>query len=234
MAWKVTVKDESDDFDDQTDEADLADDDLDYDYEDESYDDQRVGLFATPGRTIALVSSGIVLVFVLGIAVWLLATRQPVPASGASNLREYDPVPAVRVGSIAPDFQLNDLYSGKSVKLSSFRGKPLWVNFWATWCTFCKIEMPEMKQRYDKFKDKDLAILGVDLNEDNNTVKQYVQQGKYDWNFVIDPGPVNQQYFVTGLPTHVFIDKNGVIRSLVVGGINGDQMDESLAKIISQ
>ena len=76
MAWKVTVKDESDVFDDQTDEADLADDDLDYDYEDESYDDQRVGLFATPGRTIALVSSGIVLVFVLGIAVWLLATRQ--------------------------------------------------------------------------------------------------------------------------------------------------------------
>lgn len=222
MAWKVTVTKEDDDLEYQDNQSEIADDGLDYDY-DEGFEDAPVGLFATPGRIIALVSSVVVLVFVLGIGAWLL-TRPAGPKL---------PV-AVRVGAIAPDFQLNDIYDGKPVKLSSLRGNPVWVNFWASWCAPCKAEMPEMKTRYDQFKAKGLTILGVDLKEDNATVRQFTKLNNYDWKFVIDAGPVSDRYVVSGIPTHVFLDKDGVIRSLVVGGISGDMMDQSLAKIIDQ
>lgn len=206
----------------------------DYECEDGDYAYEPDGLFSTPGRVIALVSLVLMLFVVAGLAAWLLGKSTSTASSGPP------PIPAgvqtgVRVGALPPDFELNDANTGKPVKLSSLRGNPVWVNFWASWCAPCRAEMPEMKQRYAKYKDKGLVILGVDLGEDSATVNQFTQLNGYDWTFVLDSNQqVSQQYFVSGIPTHLFLDKAGVIRAMTVGGISGDMMNDSLTKIIGQ
>src|SRR5947208_2331544 len=67
-----------------------------------------------------------------------------------------------RVGMPAPDFQLDDVNTGLPVSLSALRGRPVWINFWATWCPACEVELPKMKQWYDKYKSRGLALVGID------------------------------------------------------------------------
>lgn len=205
--------------------------------------DTPAGMFSTPGRIVAFTGSVVVLLVVAGVVAWLLGTRPQyanqnvyaiTDANGNQIRNAAGLETAVRVGALAPDFELNDVYTGKPVKLSSFNGRPVWVNFWASWCPPCKAELPDMKQRYDKYRGKGLVLLGVDLREDNATVKQFTQLNSYDWTFVIDSGDVSDRYFVTGIPTHVFVDKTGVIKSMQVGGISGDMMDQALTQIVGQ
>ena len=73
-------------------------------------------------------------------------------------------------GNRAPAFTLTDQH-GKKVKLSDFKGRPVWINFWATWCPPCKEEMPQMQAVYQAHKDSDLVILGVDFKEDRALVR---------------------------------------------------------------
>lgn len=221
-----------------------SDNDLSEAYVDENYDEYETdetpppGLLSTPGRVITLAASVLMLVLVTGIVAWLLGAKAGKTASyvgassntGVSNLQT-----AVKVGALAPDFALNEIYTGKLTSLASLQGKPVWVNFWASWCGPCKAEMPEMKQRYAKYKDKGLVILGVDDKEDNATVKQFTELNDYKWTFVIDgDGSVLQKYVISGIPTHMFLDKSGVIRYMIVGGISGDMMDDGLNKIMSE
>ena len=144
-----------------------------FDTEEGDYAYEPDGIFSTPMRVIALVSLALMLFLVAGVAAWLLG-------KGAAASAGPPPLPAgvqsgVRVGALPPDFQLNDAVSGQPVRLSSLRGKPVWVNFWASWCAPCKAEMPEMKQRYAKYKDMGLVIVGVDLGEDSRTVKLFTR-----------------------------------------------------------
>ena len=204
--------------------------------DEEEYEDQPVGLFGTPGRAIALTFSALLLLVIVGISAWLLGqgTRGGLPAYASNGTNSATGSnTGVQIGLTPPDFELIDMYTGKGVKLSSLRGKPVWINFWATWCAPCRSEMPQMKERYAKYRDKGLVILGVDDMEDNATVSQYVKEGGYDWTFVIDgDGAVLEKYNVTGIPTHVFVDKTGIIRSIMVGGISGPMMDDGLKKIM--
>jgi thiol-disulfide isomerase/thioredoxin len=140
-----------------------------------------------------------------------------------------------RPGYLAPDFTLTDLNGGQ-VKLSSFRGvKPVWVNFWATWCPPCRAEMPEMQKIYEKYKDKGIEFLGVDVQEGNSTVSDFVKNGGFGWNFLLDgDGNVSRKYYVSGIPTHVFIGRDGVIKDLVVSGLSNDMMESELTKLLAQ
>src|SRR5438105_1373487 len=155
--------DEHTDFDYEGEDSGVNDDPG---YASEYIDDDNdapVGMFSTPGRIVAFTSSVVVLLVVAGAVAWLLGTRA---SDTGKNVYSTDPngkpiggntaglETAVKVGALAPDFELSDVYTGKPVKLSSFRGKPVWVNFWASWCPPCKAELPDMKQKYDKYKDK--------------------------------------------------------------------------------
>lgn len=213
-----------------------------YGYNDDEYYDEpeaAPGLFGSRGRVLALVGSLLALVLVAGAVVGLVNSR-----NSANSLNSYSVVnsnagagnldTAPRVGALAPDFTLQDV-DGKTVKLSSYRGKPVWVNFWASWCPPCKAEMPYMKQKYAKYKDQGLVILGVDLREDAPTVKQFVTSNGYDWTFPMDvDGNVAQQYYVSAIPTHVFVGTDGVIKSMQIGGIPEGLMEQRLATILGK
>ncbi|MEO6456888.1 MAG: TlpA disulfide reductase family protein [Chloroflexia bacterium] len=142
--------------------------------------------------------------------------------------------PAPRVDRYPPDFALQTI-DGEVIKLSELRGKPVWINFWATWCPPCRAEMPEMKQRYAKLKEQGLVIIGVDVGEDTEIVNQFVTSKGFDWTFVVDDtNDISQQYLVSGIPAHFFVGRDGLIKAVQMGGIPGNMMDRHLATIIGR
>lgn len=123
------------------------------------------------------------------------------------------------IGSTAPDFTLEDL-DGERVKLSDFRGQPVMVNFWATWCGPCKLEMPHMQEVQDKLSaETGFTILAVNLGEDKDTADTFLQENKFNFTTLLDKDRTVAygKYKLIGLPTSFFIDKNGIIKEIQVG-----------------
>ncbi len=138
--------------------------------------------------------------------------------------------PAPEIGRLAPNFTLVDL-EGNTVTLSDFQGKTVFVNFWATWCPPCRAEMPEMEAVYQEYKDKDVVVIGVDIQEPEDVVRQFVEQGGYSWTFVLDTsGEVAANYRITAIPTSFFIDREGIIQVVNIGAMTKRAMENKLAE----
>lgn len=123
----------------------------------------------------------------------------------------------IEVGEIAPDFTLNDL-DGKPLSLSSLRGKHVVIDFWGTWCIYCVLGMPEMKNYYDKYSDK-LEILSVDCGDAQEDWKKAVKDIGMNWKNVIndEKNDISELYKVEGFPTKIVLDPKGKILKVVVG-----------------
>lgn len=135
------------------------------------------------------------------------------------------------IGTLAPDFQLMSL-EGKPVKLSDFRGRPVLLNFWATWCGPCKAEMPLLSKTHEELKDEGLVILAVDVQESPSVVQRYAEQNKLPFLIVLDQtGVVAEHYRVRAYPTTFFIDANGVIQSWQIGTLSKTTLDRHLDRI---
>ncbi|HMA35407.1 MAG TPA: TlpA disulfide reductase family protein [Chloroflexia bacterium] len=131
----------------------------------------------------------------------------------------------------APEFTATTL-DGAAVDLRALRGRPVWINFWATWCPPCKAEMPLMEQQYQQHQAEGLVILGVNLQESPATVRAWTQD-TFHWSFVIDTGGhLADLYNLEGVPSHVFIDRAGVIKSIHVGDLAAADMATNLAGIL--
>jgi thiol-disulfide isomerase/thioredoxin len=111
----------------------------------------------------------------------------------------------------APDFELKDL-SGKKVSLSSLRGKPVMLDFWATWCGPCQMSIPTVQKFYETHKDKGLVVLGVNVDEDPSNVYAFVKHFNMTYPVLYGGGtPISDAYGVEGIPMFVFIDPQGRI-----------------------
>ena len=145
---------------------------------------------------------------------WIFLTRLP---SGTTN---YGEQPAPRKGFYAPEFSL-ELLSGGQVTLSDLRGKVVLVNFWASWCPPCRLEMPAIEKAANLYKERDVVILGVNTTyqDSEKNAATFVKDHNLTFAIPLDrDGKVSKQYTLSGLPTTFFIDRTGVIRSVVVGG----------------
>jgi thiol-disulfide isomerase/thioredoxin len=184
---------------------------------------QRRGFELAPAHFLIVGVLGLLLL-AIGVGQWLTSTR--------STAAETGPRQAPRVGMPAPDFALIDLATGERVSLLSLRGKPVWINFWATWCEACRVEMPAMQKVYEQYKDDGLVILGVDAQESPEAVSKYTTEGGYTWTFLIDTdGSVLNEYFVFAIPTHFFIGRDGVIKGIEVGAPPGESVERHLKEI---
>lgn len=129
------------------------------------------------------------------------------------------------VGNIAPDFTLKDV-NGNVVTLSKMKGKKVILNFWATTCPYCKIEMPELNRFIKNHKD-DTILLAVDLGENLSKVKDYLNGKGYEFTVLLDSDlKTAYDYKVQFIPMSYFIDKDGVIRAISNGAMTYDEIEE--------
>ena len=137
----------------------------------------------------------------LALAVAFLAgCSKPAPALRAEKDRKK-----------APDFALKDV-SGKVVKLSDYRGKVVFVNFWATWCGPCKVEIPWFIDFQQTYKDRNFEIVGISMDEDGWTsVKPYVEQHKINYQIVLGTEETATLFNLNAYPTTYVIDRDGRI-----------------------
>ena len=128
----------------------------------------------------------------------------------------------VEEGKEAPDFALDNLYIDK-ISLSDFRGKIVLLNFWATWCQWCDLEMPDLNKL--NAENEDLVVLAVNVMEDEWKVRRYIQDGGYEFEVAFDfDGKLAGDYLVEGLPSSFFIDKDGVLQLAYSGMLTYEQM----------
>ena len=133
------------------------------------------------------------------------------------------------VGKEAPNFTLKNL-EGKEVSLSDYKGKIVLINFWATWCKYCDIEMPDIQKISDE--NEDVVVLAVDVMEDKKTVSKYIEKGNYDFEVVLDEdGDIARTYLVSAYPTTYFVDKEGKLIGGVPGMMKYAQINEILGNI---
>ena len=155
-----------------------------------------------------------------------------VPAPEATPTLPHPPERAA-VGYAAPNFSAARLSDGTRVRLSELRGKAVWINFWATTCEPCRLEMPVMQTLYDRYQDR-LEIIGVSP-EGASTAIPYIAEHGYTWTFVLDEGRRFSSRYRTGaLPTHFFISRAGLITKVAYGELSETQMNGYLGEALDQ
>lgn len=145
---------------------------------------------------------------------WVLLSRIP---PGTQNVSAFQ---APRSGFTAPDFIL-DTHAGGHVSLSDLRGKPVIINFWASWCPPCRAEMPAFQEAADEFSDTDLVILGVNSTSQDSLsdVNLFIDDYQLEFTIPLDlSGEVSRDYQIHSLPTTYFINEDGTIVKVIVGG----------------
>lgn len=131
-------------------------------------------------------------------------------------------LPPVARPFVAADFALK-AEDGKVYRLSDYRGKVVILNFWATWCPPCREEMPAMERAWQKVRDRNIAILAVNVGEDADTIFEFTGHYPVGFPLLMDrDGKVIQQYPVTGLPTTYIIDPRGRVTHRAVGAREWD------------
>jgi cytochrome c biogenesis protein CcmG/thiol:disulfide interchange protein DsbE len=117
----------------------------------------------------------------------------------------------------APDFVVSDA-SGKPVKLSDFRGKTIVLNFWATWCEPCKVEIPMLKDLQQAYQDRDFTVVGVSLEPEGwSSVKPYMETAQFNYPVMVGGEDIAALYGLEAIPTSLVIDKFGRIAAIHVG-----------------
>lgn len=146
-------------------------------------------------------------------------------STSSANLSTFSPqINSNAFNSKAIDFKLKDL-NDKEVSLSDLRGKRVFLNFWASWCPPCRGEMPDIEKLYEETKDSDLAIIAINLGEDNSTVKSFIDKNNYKFRILLDSDEdVAEKYSITSIPTSFFIDKNGTIVAKKIGAMTYEEM----------
>ncbi len=155
---------------------------------------------------------------------------------GAESATIIDPVRNERtqglgvspsIYQLAPNFEAQDL-DGNVVRLSDFQGKPVILNFWATWCTSCRAEIPALQRVFDERKDEGLEVIGVGWGERSvGTARSYMEGLDATFLVAMDPtGGVGDAYRVLGLPLTLAIDRDGVIQESVNGELTYKAFDQ--------
>jgi thiol-disulfide isomerase/thioredoxin len=188
----------------------------------------------------------VVIIIVMGVFVYLELSRTfdfMWQRSGSPPTIANDALVEVDEGATNGEVVLNEVsqeegdelkwisLEGDTLSLSDFEGKPLLVNFWATWCPPCLAEMPLIQDIADQYQDQ-LVILAINAGEDEAVVRDFVTQQNLELTFLLDPTNSAAKYFrVYGFPTSLFFDEDGVLQSTHIGELNDALLQKYLLKI---
>ncbi|MBP8002383.1 MAG: redoxin domain-containing protein [Chloroflexi bacterium] len=159
------------------------------------------------------------------------AFSTPVTSAAAPILSEVD---TLEVGAAAPNFIAADL-DGNPVELSELQGQPVILNFWATWCAPCRLEMPELEATYKTYQDDGLVILAINREETPDVIRPffYDEMGLTFTPLIDETGLVANLYTVLVMPTTYFVNAEGEITAIHRGPLTQNQLEDYLALTFS-
>ncbi len=166
------------------------------------------------------------------------------PRPGSSFVPVGDPTEGLRIGDVAPELAgtangqpvvLHDL-DGNPIRLADLRGRPVWINFWATWCPPCQEETPVLRDTYEEYRDQGLELIAISVQETTaEDVRRYAQTYDLDYTIGFDAtSAVFHTYQAFGLPTQLFLDRDGVIRQIVLGPVSRQQAEAIIEPLLTQ
>lgn len=151
-------------------------------------------------------------------------------AVGKTLFASDDGRPAV--GKEAPNFTLLDL-NGQTHQLSDYKGKAVVVNFWGTFCPPCVTEMPEFQRMYDKYKNQSFEVLAINLSENDLTVSNFVAERSLTYPILRDANRViERRYGLSQYPTTFFVNPDGTIQDIFVGGMSEQDIDSRVEQLL--
>ena len=192
-----------------------------------------------PARIAA--ASAVAVVLALGFYVF----TQPVGSlfgSAGSPSPDASGIARGGTGGPAPEFVNADGSSSllvglddRPIRIADFAGRPVWIVFWATWCIPCQEEAGHIQAAYRAHEPDGLAVLAIDVQEPTTAVRDYVDSHGLTYAIGLDPtGAVMALYGARGLPSHVFVDREGVIRDRYAGQLTAATMEEHLGSILGR
>jgi peroxiredoxin len=145
---------------------------------------------------------------------WLIGGREGFSQIGRGGVNQ-SLLP--KVGEVAPDFTAYDV-NGNVVSLSNYRGHPVWLNFWGSWCPPCRAEMPDIVAANNQLAPKGVVLLAVSLDEPAADAARFAERNHATFTVLTDQdrSATAQGYPILNFPTHIFIDSNGVVRRIVL------------------
>jgi cytochrome c biogenesis protein CcmG/thiol:disulfide interchange protein DsbE len=168
-----------------------------------------------------LVAAASVPLVVLGL--WAAVTALPLLAPAGAS-----------IGEEAPDFTLTDL-DGNPVALAALRGRPVIVNFWASWCVPCVAEFPLLQGAAERHNDDGLVIVGIVYRDDAAAAGEFMERMGASWPAAMDPGEtVARRYGVYGPPESFFIGRDGVVAGRQIGELSARDLERQLATIMDE
>ncbi len=175
---------------------------------------------------------------VIAVSTSSLATPFPVVSTVAAvEPSTQDVQYGVEIGQPPPEFTLMSL-DGNEVSLADYRGQPVLINFWASWCPPCRLEMPDLVKAYEAHQDKGFVVLAIDLTFQDSIadVETFVEEFGMTFPVLLDQDGVvtNEQYRLLGLPMSVFVNREGIVTRLHIGAMTGEQVDEFVAEIMTE
>lgn len=131
----------------------------------------------------------------------------------------------------APDFTLQT-FDGETIRLSDFRGQPVVINFWASWCVPCEREAPILESAWRKYKDEGVVFIGIDYVDTESAARAFLD--RYDITYRNGPdvgSRISDAYRMQGVPETFFVDRNGMVRDLIIGELTREQLEAGIARI---
>jgi len=148
-------------------------------------------------------------------AAWIMLSR----VAGTAPQSSVAP-PSPRTGFSAPDFTLETL-DGTQLTLSDLRGQPVLLNLWTSWCLPCRVEMPAIERVFQRHRSDGLVVVGVNVTSQDSeaAARAFAEKLGLTFTIVLDrDGLVSDRYELMGLPSTFFIDRQGVVRAVIIGG----------------
>lgn len=145
----------------------------------------------------------------------------------------HKPAPAT-IGKLAPDFSLLDS-SGTPIRLSAYRGKVVLLDFWATWCGGCKIEIPWYVEFQNKYRDAGLSAIGVSMDADGwKSVKPFLGEHKLNYPVVIGSDDLGEEFGLVNMPLTLLIDRNGNIAESHAGLVDKESFEAKIRTLLQE
>jgi len=169
----------------------------------------------------------VVVVAIAAVTIAVVASNDDEPSPQLKGVAQAN---SAKVGDVAPDFELETLDGGK-VRLADLRGRPVVVNFWASWCTPCRQEFPLFKSALAQARGK-FALVGVDTGDLRGDARRFAREERASWPNGFDAdGTVARGYGVDPLPQTFFVRPDGTIASHVIRQLNRAELDRELKQI---